>query len=65
MRRNLRKERTLLLLKQLDYRFKRIGGYKDWNDKVKSVFRSTGTYSFEDLVGKDIHSSEYLISRFK
>jgi hypothetical protein len=65
MRKNSRREKTLLGLKQLDYRFKRVGSYKDWNDKVKTVFNHTGVYSFEDLVSKDIYTAEYLISSFK
>ena len=65
MRRNLRRDKALLGLKKLEYRFRRIGGYKDWNVKVNSVFSSTQTYSFEDLVGKDISTAEYLVSRFK
>jgi hypothetical protein len=65
MKRNSRRENALTGLKQLEYRFKRIGGYSDWNNKVKNTFTSTGSYSFEDLVSKDIHIAEYLISNFK
>lgn len=65
MRRNSRRDKALLGLKKLEYRFRRVGGYKDWNGKVKDIFTSTKTYSFEDLVGKDIVTAEYLISRFK
>ena len=65
MTRKSRQKDALLGLKRIDYRFKYIPGYKDWNVKVKNTFIITGSFSFEDLVMKDLTTAEYLISRFK
>jgi hypothetical protein len=61
----IRKKETLQQLKNMEYRFKKIGGYSSWDSKVKIAFQASGSYSFEDLVYKDISQAEYLISSFK
>jgi hypothetical protein len=60
-----RKKETLQQLKNLEYRFKKKGGYSSWDSKVKIVFQASGSYSFEELVYNDINSAEYLINVFK
>jgi hypothetical protein len=61
----IRKKETLQQLKNLEYRFKKKGGYSSWDAKVKITFQNTGSYSFEELVYNDINSAEYLINIFK
>ena len=61
----IRKKETLQQLKTLEYRFKKKGGYSNWDSKVKIAFQASGSYSFEDLVYKDINSAECLINIFK
>ena len=61
----IRKKETLQQLKNLEYRFKRKGGYSNWDSKVKIAFQTSGSYSFEELVHNDISSAEHLISVFK
>jgi hypothetical protein len=61
----IRKKETLQQLKNLEYRFKKKGGYSTWDSQVKITFQNTGSYSFEDLVYNDINSAEYLVGKFK
>jgi len=61
----IRKKETLQQLKNLEYRFKKKGGYSSWDAKVKITFQNTGSYSFEELVYNDINSAEHLINVFK
>jgi hypothetical protein len=61
----IRKKETLQQLKNMEYRFKKIGGYSNWDNQVKITFQNTGSFSFEDLVYNDINSAEYLVGKFK
>jgi hypothetical protein len=61
----IRKKETLQQLKNLEYRFKKKGGYSSWDAKVKITFQNTSSYSFEELVYNDINSAEHLINVFK
>ena len=61
----IRKKETIQQLKNLEYRFKKKGGYSSWDSKVKVAFQASGSYSFEELVHNDISQAEYLISTFK
>ena len=61
----IRKQETLQQLKNLEYKFKKKGNYSTWDNQVKITFQNTGSYSFEDLVYKDINSAEYLVFKFK
>lgn len=61
----IRKKETIQQLKNLEYRFKRKGGYSNWDSKVKIAFQASSSYSFEELVYNDINSAEHLISVFK
>ena len=37
---------------------------KDWDNQVKTMFQSTGSFSFEEMIYKDRSAAEQLVNIF-
>jgi hypothetical protein len=66
MSRLSKQEKTELTikLKGIEQRLKRTSNYKLWDNQVKLAFSMTGSFSFEELICKDIFIVEDLIETF-
>ena len=53
------------LVKQLNWLERKNKTNKTWDNQVKLAFNTSGSYSFEELVQKDIFIAEDLVENFK
>ena len=59
----LLKEQLVRDLTSIDNKLKYTNSL--WNDTIKTTFKETGSYCFEDMVRKDKHTSELIVNQFK
>ena len=53
------------LVKQLNWLERKNKKNQSWDSHVKLAFNTSGSYSFEELVQKDIFIAEDLVENFK
>jgi|LauGreDrversion4_2_1035121.scaffolds.fasta_scaffold1159514_3 hypothetical protein len=53
------------LLKQLNWLERKNKMNKSWDNTVKLAFASTGSFSFEEMIHKDVNVAEQLTILFK
>jgi hypothetical protein len=53
------------LLKQLNWLERKNKMNKSWDNIVKLAFASTGSFSFEEMIHKDVNVAEQLTILFK
>lgn len=61
---NKEKLELTIKLKGIEQRLKRTSDYKLWDTQVKLAFSTTGVFSFEDLICKDMYIVTDLIETF-
>jgi hypothetical protein len=61
---NKEKLELTIKLKGIEQRLKRTSNYKTWDSQVKLAFNTSGVFSFEDLIAKDVCIANDLIESF-